>query len=350
LQLTTGDNGALGMLDFSLALSRSNLATALVYNNPIEEKNLHDTVLCLDKMQRRRNNQRYMDQRRFFVTQVFEKGLTPYVPHRSTDGSSSGSGSGGRGGDVAPERVLITDPVDSAGDQTGRKNPPKRGESLPYERSKTLCNIQLRKATTTNDQTAETTTTGKVLQAGRTKTREVTGDMAHASEKPPRRLKPVRRDLRTLKKDPSLLFPRMNTLIVEGYESNYTDTLRPIKLDHRDHHKDEKRSKFNDKAPPRTGKVDQLSKQIKLVQKLTSSLPDHLMASAKKQIRQMSNSDAIYECKDKLLEENKGELLRQVARDPRWRQFEGALSTTYGIGLKWEKSLMDGGWVVSQER
>lgn len=368
------------MLDFSLALSRSNLATALVYNNPIEEKLLQDTVTCLDKMRRRRMDQRYQDQRRFFVRQVFDKGLTPYVPPRQTGGVGGATGGGGASGGggvtngvagssgIVADRVLITDPVESTGDKTGRRNAPKRADSPPYERSKTFCDIRLRKGDKTGSKNTtasglEAEKTDKVFQADRRTTRDVVGEGGRGggetglapAEKPPRRLKPVRRDLRSLKKDPSMLFPRMNTLIVEGYESHRIDSLTPKQHDHRDHddhvdlHNGKKHATSNEKAGLHPGKGDELSKQIKLVQKLTSSLPDHLMASAQKQIRQMSNSDAIYECKDKLLEENKGELLRQVGLDPRWRQLHGSLSTTHGIGLKWKKSTMDGSWTVSKE-
>ena len=283
-----------------------------------------------------------MDQRQFFVTQVFEKGLTPYAPHRPQAAVS-----------VAANRVLITDIDESTRHRERKSNAPKRPvERMPYERSKTTCAIQLRREENTNGQTSGKIPTGTAFHADRATTGYTIGGSGRCVgetespmvQKAPRRLKPVRHDLRALKKDPSLLFPHMNTLILDGCESKHIKTEQ---RDHRERKKSNKHSVPRNKTSKRMSVRMSISKQIKLVQKLTSSLPDHLMASASKQIRQMSNSDAIYENKDKLLKDNKELLLRQVVLDPRWRHLIGSLSMTRGLGLNWEKTSNEK-WVVSK--
>ena len=137
----------------------------------------------------------------------------------------------------------------------------------------------------------------------------------------------------------------MNTLIIDGSESQH---MQASQRDHRERKNANKLSVLRDRRMSvRMSIGEELSKQIKLVQKITSSLPDHLMASASKQIRQMSNSDAIYENKDKLLKYNKELLIRQVVLDPRWQELIGSLSMTRGLGLKWQKS-DDEKWIVSK--
>ena len=284
-----------------------------------------------------------MDQRQFFIKQVFEKGLTPYAPHKQTAAS------------VATNRVLITDVHESTIHRERRRsNVPKRP---PYERSKTTCAIPLRRDENTNGvvngQTCGKIPTGTAFQPGRATTGySIGGGGSYVGEteapvvqKALRRLKPIRNDLRALKEDPSLLFPRMNTLIIDGSESQH---MQASQRDHRERKNANKLSVLRDRRMSvRMSIGEELSKQIKLVQKITSSLPDHLMASASKQIRQMSNSDAIYENKDKLLKYNKELLIRQVVLDPRWQELIGSLSMTRGLGLKWQKS-DDEKWIVSK--
>ena len=83
---------------------------------------------------------------------------------------------------------------------------------------------------------------------------------------------------------------------------------------------------------------------IKLIQKLTTYLPQHLVGKAKDQIRQMGNVDRIEDFQDRLLVENKQLSKQNMTADPRWEKLENTLSVTHGINLDWKK-LGPGMWI-----
>ncbi len=66
-------------LDFSQAFERSQLGTALTYNNPMESKILRRKTRLLDIEKKRRENTLFHYQRTFFMKQIFDKGLNLYL-------------------------------------------------------------------------------------------------------------------------------------------------------------------------------------------------------------------------------------------------------------------------------
>ncbi len=77
--------------------------------------------------------------------------------------------------------------------------------------------------------------------------------------------------------------------------------------------------------------------QVKMIQRLTAFLPQNLAVKARDQIRQMTNSDAIYEQKEKLTSENKARAFSNHTKDLRWKRLEDSLCSTHGIGNNWQR-------------
>ena len=64
----------------------------------------------------------------------------------------------------------------------------------------------------------------------------------------------------------------------------------------------------------------------------------------------MTQTEAIYEQKEKLLQNNKGKLKRELTLgDDRWEKLEGSLSNTHGINTKWKRVRPTGAWIKVQE-
>ena len=97
-------------------------------------------------------------------------------------------------------------------------------------------------------------------------------------------------------------------------------------------------------GPVQTEKEKKTRDNIKLIQKLTTYLPQHLVGKAKDQIRQMSNVDKIEEFQDRLLVENRKLIQEPMTADQRWDKLENTLSVTHGIDLEWKK-LGPGMWI-----
>eukprot|EP00919_Chromeraceae_sp_WS-2016_P031456 GHVR01074356.1.p1 GENE.GHVR01074356.1~~GHVR01074356.1.p1 ORF type:complete len:208 (+),score=18.42 GHVR01074356.1:167-790(+) len=75
--------GALAIPDFSLAFHSSKLGLALCYSNPMEEKFLLTKYAKIERQKKKTEQSLYHNQRNFFIRQVFEKGLNPYLKDRN---------------------------------------------------------------------------------------------------------------------------------------------------------------------------------------------------------------------------------------------------------------------------
>ena len=92
------------------------------------------------------------------------------------------------------------------------------------------------------------------------------------------------------------------------------------------------------------------TEQVKMIQRLTAFLPQNLAVKARDQIRQMTNSDAIYEQKEKLTNENRARAFSNHTKDLRWKRLEGSLCSTHGISNPWQRvnqrwEKMDSGFI-----
>ena len=67
-------------------------------------------------------------------------------------------------------------------------------------------------------------------------------------------------------------------------------------------------------------------KNSKLIKKLSQTLPVHLYRKAEEKIRVITNTEAIYKNKQKLLQQHKAMLHNKVLDDPRWTKLESSLS------------------------
>ena len=64
------------------------------------------------------------------------------------------------------------------------------------------------------------------------------------------------------------------------------------------------------------------------------------------QIREMTQSDVIYEQKEQFKEDNKSRLRRSATiEDKRWSKLEGSLCRTHGVSRKWRQLCPAGPWV-----
>ena len=174
------------------------------------------------------------------------------------------------------------------------------------------------------------------------------------------------RDIAVLRKYPSMLFPKMNVLS-ESYDplAPVEDVIEAGKQELRDDAKDESKDTFKEpggskkdvlsitiktKSNTQASKSEKTKKnteqdfedkkeqQIKMIERLSCSLPQRLAETARSQLRQMTNFDVIYEMKKKLLSEHREMLQEDRKKDERWQHLERSLSETHGIGKSWKKA------------
>ena len=161
-----------------------------------------------------------------------------------------------------------------------------------------------------------------------------------------------KKDLFTIKKDPSKLFPKMK-VILASREATAASTFRELMaLD------DPEVNRYNIAArkvslattripvttriktsrghTPQMGSLGNVmgndspsgesQHYVKLIQQLTAYIPEHLLAAAEEQIREMSNTDAIIAFKKRMISENHAAMRGKMTSDPRWQKLEKTLS------------------------
>ena len=183
------------------------------------------------------------------------------------------------------------------------------------------------------------------------------------------------RDIAVLRRHPELLFPKMNALsgsfdplkpedIIEYGKKELKDTqnhaLNKSFMDQSTSRKDIGKSPGIEKQANKlqnkntenfseTTVIDlerKREEQLKLIERLSCSLPQKLAETARDQIRQMTNADVICEWKEKTLQEHHEIQQEDRKKDPRWRKLESSLCGTHGIGKQWQKFCSKKMWML----
>ena len=164
------------------------------------------------------------------------------------------------------------------------------------------------------------------------------------------------RDIAVLRRHPELLFPKMNALSAsydplvledviqlskEELKDTRNDAMNEIFMDRNASRKDivksqrkEKRqnSVQNSNAQNFSGStiIDlerKIAEQLKLIERLSCSLPEELAETARDQIRQMTNTGTICEWKEKMKQEHREFQQEDKKKDLRWLKLESSLCT-----------------------
>ena len=180
------------------------------------------------------------------------------------------------------------------------------------------------------------------------------------------------RDIAVLRRHPELLFPKMNALSESFNPLEPEDIIQLGKEELKDAQNDALNKSFMDQSASRkdigrsqkqentlqnrnaenfseTTIIDlerKREEQLKLIERLSYSLPQKLAETARDQIRQMTNADAICEWKEKTLLEHREIQQEDRKKDPRWRKLESSLSDTYGIRKQWQKVCSKKLWML----
>ena len=183
------------------------------------------------------------------------------------------------------------------------------------------------------------------------------------------------RDIAVLRRHPELLFPKMNALSAsydplvledviqlgkEELKDTRNDAMNEIFMDRNASRKDiaksprvEKRqnSVQNSNAQnfPGSTIIDlerKRAEQLKLIERLSCSLPEELAETARDQIRQMTNTGAICEWKEKMRLEHREFQQEDRKKDPRWQKLETSLCDTRGVRQKWQKVCKKKLWML----
>ena len=183
------------------------------------------------------------------------------------------------------------------------------------------------------------------------------------------------RDIAVLRRHPELLFPKMNALSAsydplvledviqlgkEELKDTRNDAMNEIFMDRNASRKDivksprkEKRQNFvqnsNAQNLPGSTILDMERKraeQLKLIERLSCSLPEDLAETARDQIRQMTNTGAICEWKEKMRLEHREFQQEDRKKDPRWQKLETSLCDTHGVRQKWQKVCKKKLWML----
>ncbi|ELU03457.1 hypothetical protein CAPTEDRAFT_211516 [Capitella teleta] len=326
------------------------MGNALCFLNPMEDTICKGECRRLEAAKNKKNIALFQVQKNFIVKQFLEKGLNPCIaPNRKPTARSRRArirSSQARTDDANadnPIRESVTredrapstarsikfksqqgdTPRDNWDFSTFNKDDkgklPGITEGYTLARSKTLLNIPLHR------KQASPGLPNLVQDLEKTENEGV----GTLSEVPCKSAK-ERRSLEYLKNHPEELFPRLKVLLQkrntgerspdEDSESNERRTGSPSKLN-ADSKKDAEDAKSE--------------YYLKMLQRISAYLPDHLVNTAKQQVSEMCNRDAINEHKSKLLGISKDQMDRgHLLGDDRWKILEQSLSTN---GAKWKK-------------
>ena len=183
------------------------------------------------------------------------------------------------------------------------------------------------------------------------------------------------RDIAVLRRHPELLFPKMNALSAsydplvsedvirmgkEELKDTKNDSMNEILMDRSASKKDigksprkETRQNLvqngNAQNSPGSTIIDwerKKAEQLKLIERLSGSLPEELAETARDQIRQMTNTGAICEWKEKIRLEHREIQQEDRKKDPRWQKLESSLCDTHGIKNRWQKVCKKKLWML----
>jgi hypothetical protein len=297
----------------------------------------------LENAKDRRNLALFQVQKNFLITQFLEKGLNPCIaPNRRpstktprTQRSQTTLLEETRSGERKLESKLSdarskrsvkfkqsNDTVNS--DHWDFSTFPNKGKlpGLSLDRSKTLMNIPLRKK-------AEDGLPKLDIE-------KLSEEDEEDSEKGCKSTK-GRRSLEYLKSHPDELFPRLKVLLKMGTAGPPSPVAEISVRD----------KQLESAVRARKDEETQEEYYIKMLQRITAYLPNHLIKTAKSQVREMANGDAITQLKSKLLETSKEQMERDILlSDDRWKILEEKLSSTHQP--KWKKSHYTNQWVFEK--
>ena len=378
-----GTKYQLKSMDFTQAMHSARLGNVLCNANPMQQKFLHAQKKRLREMNKRHQDAIFQTQRTFFMTQVFDKGLNLYHTDIASPVPKTQSVKGEV--DPLPDR---TTPIKNnvaemvAGKENTMNNEREQRQPTPLYRPMTTGNISEKvslhdernrttesplirrecRVSKTEDAGLNTMKTmvsmvnstspvlpmrreitlpplhsmpGRPLQGGGTLPVDTPEPVVEAPSTPiiTDYLKPrgEQMTIARLRKSSAPIFPKLRKLLEEGPDDHAdsdqeVEAEPPIKVD----------------SPP----ADTRGHDVKLVQRLTAYLPQHVIKRAEDQIRQMSNSVEIYAQKKKLLESNRRQIEADITQDERWSKLYKKLSPTHGMGLQWRKANLPCKWTT----
>ena len=371
-------------VDFSQGFKNRKIAEALCNENPHEERVLKSYVELVTGQKKRRENYLRVKQKNFFVTQVFEKNLNPYL--ESTEaGSSSEMKMDGReksdllesqekfnklykqkqeeadevsvrGGFVRSRTIgaLRSDDQQShlhtSISEVGRRSFDSRATTEPKlkfsaEKGDSFLSHHYSRLYLKSPGS-------KGSRSPRSKPSSPSKEVLDQIEIP---AAPCKKDISTFRKNPHMLFPKLKGLIttpslgdVTGSASNKRREIKRRENNSRKHHR---------KLPMVTiqesyGEGDNMDinqgagDMMKMITQISTDLPEHLKLTARDQIRKMTKSDKIYEQKERLKTENRPYLDRERSfSDKRWVKLEKSLTPTVGVKTGWRQLYRAGPWV-----
>ena len=401
-------------LDFSQAFSNTNLGTTLCFTNPMLEKFHQKHLRQLHKQQHNRYEVLCSNQKNFFVEQVLDKGLNSQLrsrqqesqqepPPRTADQIRSRSRGGSGLTQSCPTRPMSEKPVISL---TGLAE--KFTRSLPIIRSETTMDssnlkkheeeenkhlkgrdkrgiLRSRSMSDLHDKSRSHLKAGTVIDSRQQNLSKLppigqstcTNDPIFKTQLPcineansdDAQCKPdtapvqadvekaegivkKRRTLEGMRRDPTLIFPKMDALL-EKSKTEYQSITGPDirnKIDDRTTQEIElmttrKQSMVQPQETPRTEEnvrsgvtTSEPLDYVKLVQNYSAYLPPHLRQTAQQQLCEMGKTGEIQEKQEELIKLNRAAVSRdRTITDPRWRHMEGSLCDAYGITSQWQK-------------
>ena len=338
-------------VSYSAALKNRKLGVALCRSNPAANRQLTSQLQVLDRQQHRRRFDLQHKQCEFFVQQLFEKRLNPFLKRPELDNPTHA------------RHVTSREASGSAVRATGKP-------LLTLQRSVTVSGATSQQPETDTQKTSLTSqkhTKFDPQQRGRTwimapkpvqeqyacamtlKRSETAGVTSDSTDgRGPRTREglsriciPVPRSDRTLtalKRSPERLFPKMKQLLQKRDDTNDVTsaeatprrkpvadvTLPPMVTSVQNQKAQNDRVDALDSEQEGQFGADQV---FRMIRQLSSNLPAHLRATAKEQIREMTNADSIDMRNDALKRACVGFMYRErTLGDRRWAKLQMALS------------------------
>jgi len=336
---------ALAIPDFSLAFHKSQLGNTLCFDNPKEERFL---VSALSKIQKQEKNvvgSWFHHQREFFIKQVFDKDLNPYQAFTRSKSMA----------EFGPKTKR------KKASQDAREKPSaEKMSQLPLIKNGDLdkSNHQQRSSDDINVQYR--------LKESRSSSEFKDGQFERLPllGKSPGSGKGI-----AFVTHPAIVsdkFPPISKTITVKMNGASSTNVHGACADSVDHDKKENALLA---CKPMTSSLPNISKaftsqdgttvrkkvkkktetsdsaDLKLINKLSQTLPVHLFRKAEEKIRVITNTEAIYRNKKRLLEQHQAMLHNNALADPRWKKLESSLSENKETcesttsGNLWEKSL-----------
>lgn len=370
-------------IDFSQGFKNRKIAEALCHENPQEDRRLRYKLDSLDLQKRRKKSDHRAKQRDFFITQLFEKGLNPYINSSyrqcytigEDDAESSSDieeGGGGKdkleyypnqhnNGDTGAGHVIFGLTRSQTLDEMSlsRTNDETNMFSLKGERNNNTTKGKYHNQLfPIKENTSLGTSPDNVLKFERKPLKYPENLPVSPSKEVLDRIKipssPNRFDLRTLRRNPSMLFPKLRGLL--GGENMMSTKSRKSTPVQNQFSAVATTKSVNRKHPlpliqitteETTATEMSQHNMMKMIRELSTDLPHNLKITAKDQIRKMTNSDKIYKRKEDLKSENLPILEREHSfGDRRWNKLHSSLTRDSGIVDEWKQLYKAGPWVL----